>query len=127
MSIAYLITQKEIAVLHAMVKREKWTGDPEDMPHVLDQLTRRGYVFQKNKSYTIERVIYGLIKAIEKKPEEAVLSDGENKLYKNPGLWIFLEKDPRSKTQYKLKPFPGKTAFEASEEGQKFSGACSDE
>lgn len=127
MSVAYLITKKEVAVLRAMVKREKWEGTPEDLSRVLKQLTRRGYVFQKNQSYTVERVIYGLIEAMEKTPEEAVLSDGENKLYKNPGLWIFLEKDPHSKTQYKLKPFPGKNAFEVSEEGQKFSGACSDE
>lgn len=127
MSIAYLITQKEIAVLRAMVKREKWMGKSGELPSILEKLTRRGYVFQKNQSYTIERVIYGLVVAMEKTPKEFVLSDGENKLYKNSGLWIFLEKDPRSKTQYKLKPFPGKNAFEASEEGQKFSGACSDE
>lgn len=127
MSIAYLITQKEIAVLRAMVKREKWMGKSGELPSILEKLTRRGYVFQKNQSYTIERVIYGLVVAMEKTPKEFVLSDGESRLYKNSGLWIFLEKDPRSKTQYKLKPFPGKNAFEASEEGQKFSGACSDE
>ncbi|MEG1106318.1 MAG: hypothetical protein RSD63_06215 [Eubacterium sp.] len=127
MSIAYLITQNEFSVLRAMVCKREWEGSPEDLNTILTKLSSKGYLFQKNKNYTIDRVIYGLIRVIEKTPTESILTDGVNCLYENQDLCIFMEKDEHSKINYKLKPFQGKISFEESEEGKKFLKVCNDE
>lgn len=120
MSIAYIVSKKEIDVLHAMVCEKEWNGDEDELSVVLKNLTQKGFIVKKDSSFTIERVIYGLIKAMEQTTQKNIITDGRNTLYKNPGLWIFLEKDMHSQLNFKLRAFQGRIPFEESEEGRKF-------
>jgi len=112
MGIGYLFTATEFDLVDAMVLKKVWNGSQEDYERGISGLSAKGYVYENDGKYTVERIIYGLFKAMDQTEDkdQRVLENG--RLYQNPDLWIYVEQDPHQKSGYIIRPFADEKSFE---------------